>query len=220
MEYFETLRGRPVYNLQTFLRGLSKNDERIYPVIPDGIFGDDTKRSVESFQIAYNLPVTGEADSETWEAIVREYDKYEEFLAPVQGIRIIRNDEVILKGENHDGIYIIQAMITSLSDKFTNIQAVSITGVYDDETDNEVENLKGIFGIDENDITKSFINSLVSLYEHVIVFKNDYYDSADKQDESANEGPEAVSDDIFEENANEETAPANENNNVIVWKFF
>lgn len=219
MEYFETLRGRPIYNLQTFLRGLSKNDERIYPVVPDGIFNDDTRRSVESFQLAYNMEVTGEVDSETWEAIVNEYEKYEALLAPVNGLRIIRNDEIIQKGDNHEGLYVIQAMITSVSDKFSNIQAISITGVYDDETDNAVNNLKIIFGISDNDITKDFINKLVDLYEHTVVFKDDFYSSVDKN--MAETNPDALQTNRTQEPETSENITENEqSDDVIVWKFF
>lgn len=184
-------------------------DEMIYPVVPDGIFGEDTKRSVESFQAKYSLPITGEADTDTWEAIVREYEKYERFLLPAQGVRIIRNDEIIKKGDKHDGIYIIQSMIVSLSDKFTNINAVSINGIYDEPTDAEVRNLKEIFAIEDEDITKEFINYLVSLYEHAVVFKPGYYDGTEEA------VPVSAQVEAKEPERKERGA-----DNVIVWKFF
>ena len=214
MEYYESMRARPVYNLQTFLRGISKNDERVYPVVPDGIYGEDTKRSVESFQNAYNLNVTGEVDSATWETIIREYEIYEKFLEPVSGIKIIRNDEIILKGERHPSIYIIQSMISSLSDKFSNFKAVEINGIYDEKTAIEVEKLKLLFGITEENITKEFINILADLYEHALVFKKEYYDEISKNkiaDSNINNTSERIEDD---------KQSSNEENNVIVWKFF
>ncbi len=213
MEYFETMRGRPIYNLQTFLRGLSKMDEMIYPVVPDGIFGEDTKRSVESFQAKFELPITGEADSDTWDAIVREYEKYERFLRPVDGVRIIRNDEIIKKGDKHDGVYIIQSMIESLSDKFTNINSVAINGIYDDLTDAEVRKLKEIFAIEEEDITKEFINNLVSLYEHAVVFKSGFYDGTEEAVPTL-----APAEEVKEPERKVKTEDNKEN--VIVWKFF
>ncbi len=214
MEYYESMRARPVYNLQTFLRGISKNDERVYPVVPDGIYGEDTKRSVESFQNAYNLPATGEVDSETWGAIVREYEIYERYLEPVSGLRIIRNDEIILKGDNHSGIYIIQAMINSLSDKFSNFKPVDINGVYDEKTSVEIENLKLLFDVSEENITKEFINRLVDLYEHVLVFKKGYYDKSVANESLGNNISSST------EQIKQTNPKVNEENNVIVWKFF
>ena len=214
MEYYEQMRARPVYNLQTFLRGISKNDERVYPVVPDGIYNEDTKRSVESFQNAYNLPATGEVDSETWETIVKEFEMYEKILEPVSGLKIIQNDETVIKGDSHPGMYIVQAMIKLLSDKFYNLQSVEINGIYDEATAVEIENLKLIFDIEEENLTKEFINRLVDLYEHVLVFKNEFYDKMPKN--------ESVSENM---NSNNEKNKENkigvtEENNVIVWKFF
>lgn len=235
MQYYESRVGRPVFNLQTFLKGISKINDKVYPVVPDGIFGDDTKRSVESFQFAFGLPVTGEVDSDTWALIVEEHKKYIEFLEPVNGLNIITNDKVIYFGEENEAMLIIQAMMLSVSKLFTNISAVEITGVYDEKTRVTVVQIKEIFEHDGEEIDKKFINELVDLYEHTVVFKSDFYpvietenaegqmsgsdssvtDTKSEAEESENE------DDEPNEKAEEKNESENDRqDNVIVWKFF
>lgn len=202
MEYFEDERGRPVYNLQRFLRTISKSNDKIYPVVPDGIFGEDTKRSVESFQAEYGLDITGEADFSTWEAIVREYEICVENLSAVHGIKIIKNEQIIKENESADAVYIIQAMIVSLAERFENINAVSINGVYDGELRREVEKLKQIFGQNGTDIDKKFINELAVLYENAVVFKSEFFSAKEETVE------------------NDEKKIKKQENDVIVWNFF
>ena len=62
-----------IYNLQRYLRQLSRFDPAIPSVDEDGIFGEETRASLSAFQRKYGLPVTGTADSETWARLFNEY---------------------------------------------------------------------------------------------------------------------------------------------------
>ncbi len=62
-----------IYNLQRYLRQLSRFDPSIPSVDEDGIFGDQTRASLAAFQRKYGLPITGAADSETWARLFKEY---------------------------------------------------------------------------------------------------------------------------------------------------
>lgn len=64
---------RAILNLQRYLRQLSRFDPAIPPVDEDGIFGEETRASLEAFQRRYGLPVTGSADGETWARLFDEY---------------------------------------------------------------------------------------------------------------------------------------------------
>ena len=228
MQYYDSRVGRPVFNLQTFLRGISKVNDKVYPVVPDGIFGDNTKRSVESFQFAFGLPVTGEVDSGTWAMIVEEHKKYIEFLEPVNGLNIITNDKIIYLGEENEAMLIIQAMMLSVSKLFTNISEVEMTGIYDEQTRVTVVQIKEIFDHDGEEIDKQ-------LYEHTVVFKSDFYPIIELENdegpmyESGGSGNGEESADGENMNSNNEETEENEEiresendrqNNVIVWKFF
>lgn len=67
---FET---QAIYNLQRYLRQLSRFDPAIPSVDEDGIFGEKTRASLSAFQRKYGLPVTGTADAETWARLFNEY---------------------------------------------------------------------------------------------------------------------------------------------------
>ena len=62
-----------IFNLQRYLRQLSRFDPDIPTVDEDGIFGEATRRSLEAFQRKYGLPITGTADAETWAQLFNEY---------------------------------------------------------------------------------------------------------------------------------------------------
>ena len=75
--------GRPVRSLQTMLRLISMTIPEIPPVIPDGVYGMSTMRSVTALQRYLRLPATGVVDLATWnEIIVLYYDAVEELLPP------------------------------------------------------------------------------------------------------------------------------------------
>ena len=46
----QELVGQPVRSLQIMLRTIAQYDSEIAAVIPDGIYADDTRKSVESFR--------------------------------------------------------------------------------------------------------------------------------------------------------------------------
>ena len=62
-----------IRNLQRYLRQLARFDGDIPSVDEDGIFGEETRVSLEAFQRKYGLPVTGTADPETWARLFDEY---------------------------------------------------------------------------------------------------------------------------------------------------
>lgn len=62
-----------IYNLQRYLRQLSRFDPDIPSVDEDGIFGEETRASLEAFQRKYGLPVSGTADPATWAMLFNEY---------------------------------------------------------------------------------------------------------------------------------------------------
>ncbi len=68
--------GNVVTQLQTFLRVIGENDNRVPAVSVDGIYGDQTKNAVIAVQKIANIPQTGAVGALTWNAIVNLYNEY------------------------------------------------------------------------------------------------------------------------------------------------
>ena len=71
--YTDEHRRSHIYDLQTFLRRIQRDQGYPNPIAPDGIFGPETAAAVRDFQRQNSLPVTGTADYGTWTAIYQAY---------------------------------------------------------------------------------------------------------------------------------------------------
>ena len=155
-----------IRQIQTMLREISFFDEDIARVIPDGIYGSDTTASVQSFQRKNNLYETGEVDNDTWDKIVEVYEKTIDDNKREIAVRIIDESDVpITLGQSAISLYVIQAMLLALSDYFTNLERVDITGNFDSKTLDAVEQIQIISGMNVNPaIDREFLNKLSELY--------------------------------------------------------
>ncbi len=128
----ESFVGQPIRSLQTMLRYIAQSDKRQPSVVPDGIYGPDTVAAVTVFQRNRGLPVTGVADIDTWEAIVREFEPARVEQEEAEPLFIILNPgQVIRQGESNPNLYLVQAILTVLSQLYGGVSAPSMTGILD-----------------------------------------------------------------------------------------
>ena len=134
---------RDIMELQKYLRYISSKDNRIRPVGIDGIFGDETVEAVRNFQTAYDRDVKGVVTPADFEAIIEVYnDLVEKSKSPI-AIQVVAEPNFIFKiGDKDDAIYFLQLMLRGLSKRYQNIPTVSLTGVYDEQTENAVERFR------------------------------------------------------------------------------
>ena len=132
---------QPIRSLQTMLRVLSEDDRENLPfLIPDGIYGTQTRQAVAAFQRKYGIPVTGITDQSTWERIVEEHHPALIRLGPAQPLRLILNpNQVIRRGESHPYLFLVQGMLLTLSDIYGSILPPGISGVLDEATAQSLE---------------------------------------------------------------------------------
>lgn len=158
---------QPIFSAQTFLRRLSQNDSRIPPVVPDGIYGEQTQNAVMEFQKTKNIVPTGILDNETWDELVKEFEILSEevrLLNPF-GINYLRYIN-IKPGENSKALYVIQAMIKVISLSIDNINSVEITGQNSDELVEIIKQLQRLSDMPETGIIDiPTYNMIVNLYE-------------------------------------------------------
>ena len=126
---------QPIRSLQTMLRVIAEDDRRLSSVVPDGIYGPSTMNSVSAFQRLYGLPVTGIVDQPTWEHIVAVYEPALIRVGPAEPIEIIMEPgEVFRLGDSNAYIYLLQAILTQLSNDNPTISPPDHNGVLDDPT--------------------------------------------------------------------------------------
>ena len=139
----ESFVGQPIRSLQQMLRVIAENDERQPSVVPDGIYGNDTVRAVSAFQRNAGLPVTGIVDQETWEVVVAKYDLALIQQAEAEPLRIVLDPgQVIRRGERNANLYIAQAILYVLSQKYGGITPPGMTGVLDVATSDSLSSFQ------------------------------------------------------------------------------
>ncbi len=126
--------GKSVTSLQTMLRLISAENSRVLPVIPDGYYGANTYGSVRSFQEAFGLPVTGEADQVTWDAIVLAFKNTMAMQEPPIIQPLWSSQRVLESGDQNLHLYLVQAMLTAISQKLPEVSSPSLSGYLDAKT--------------------------------------------------------------------------------------
>lgn len=128
----ESFVGQPIRSLQTMLRVIAENDDRQPSVVPDGFYGSDTTRAVSAFQRRTGLPVTGVTDQDTWDAIVPVYKAALVEVGEAQPLAIILNPgQIIRRGQRHPNVFLVQTILTVLSDAYSSIPAPGFSGMID-----------------------------------------------------------------------------------------
>ena len=116
---------KAIMELQQRLYNISRVDKDIIPVIPDGIFGEETENSVKSFQRKFGFPETGVADFELWDRINEESKKALFILSdPVQVISIKKEDLPLVIGQVSKEVHTLNMMLNRLSDLYSGFENV------------------------------------------------------------------------------------------------
>ncbi len=156
----------PIYNLQVFLRVISQKHHEIPLVLPDGYYGDATVKAVTAFQNMHNLSPTGITDNETWDKILRVYESVEKENT-ANTVRIFPEEGFNSESDSFiPTLTVIQAMLSALSEIFSNLTAPEINGVADEATHSAIITIQNIAGLRaDGSITNEFFNVLSALYE-------------------------------------------------------
>ena len=144
----ESFIGQPIRSLQSMLRVIAENDTNYISIIPDGIYGPETIHAVSVFQRIHGLPVTGVTDQLTWDTIVGIYEPALIEQDAAFSLDILLNPkQVIRKGEYHPNLYLVQSMLTVLSDIYQSVSRPTISGVLDDATEDALASFQALCGL-------------------------------------------------------------------------
>lgn len=128
----ESFISQSVRSLQTMLRLLGEAEPQLPKVIPDGVFGTQTRNAVAAFQRSRGIPVTGVVNQSTWERIVAEYHPASVRMLPAQPLQLILNPgQVLRRGDKNPYLYIVQSMLLAMAEIYGSMSVPQITGILD-----------------------------------------------------------------------------------------
>lgn len=171
--YTDSEKKEHIYELQNYLRTISRTDGNIPPIVPTGVYDEKTKEAVRQFQKTYGLPVTGKADRETWERIFEVYLAAEEYYAENTSIILFPNsDYLITEGMNGYPVYILQAVLNTIGQFYANISEIPMDGLYGNSTSDAVKRMQTIIGEESTGrVNYKTWNKLARIYNyHMIMF--------------------------------------------------
>jgi len=130
------------------LRVLSEHDSQYASIIPDGIYGQSTVNAVSSFQRNHGIPVTGITDQNTWEQIAAAYEDALIHVTEAEPIQVILNpNEVLRRGDESPYLYVAQALLTVLSDRYGSIGRPNQSGILDELTADALASFQLLAGL-------------------------------------------------------------------------
>lgn len=147
MAYTEQDKKNHIYEVQNYLRTISQANKNIPTIIPTGVYDSGTEEAVRQFQKEYGLPVTGKIDFNTWESIVEVYLSVEEYYKQNSSVMLFPNASYSLKeGASGNPVCILQAVLNTISDCYSNTYSVPVDGVYGKSTAESVKHIQNIIG--------------------------------------------------------------------------
>lgn len=137
-----------IYNLQRYLRQLSRFDPDIPAVDEDGIFGKETRASLEAFQRKYGLPITGTADPETWAMLFNEYLASVEAYTRPQPVYLFPRfpaDYSVGRGDENLLVGVIQFLLREITTLYgRDSSVIPLDGIFGDVTEQAVKDFQAV----------------------------------------------------------------------------
>ncbi len=136
----------PIHDLQTMLRTVLPEQA----LGRDGIYGTETKETVKAFQRSRELPESGVADGETWNAIVEAFKVMEPLRAPAEPLQIVLQPyQVIPLGSENLHVFLIQGMLNALGKLYIELPVLASTGILDAPTAEALRFIQNRAGLEE-----------------------------------------------------------------------
>lgn len=151
--------GGLVRSLQYYLSTVAYYNNAVPPLTIDGYFGTATTAAVKAFQSEYGIDVTGVVNLQTWEKLVDVYlgileqnppDYLSDPYSPFPGT-------ALQLGSSSNAVRLLQERLNLISNFYSNIPKVSVTGYFGNETQNAVLAFEKEFGLPPRGIVFPFV---------------------------------------------------------------
>lgn len=144
----ESYIGQPIRSLQEMLRVIARSDGQYILLIPDGIYGPETKRAVMVFQQKNALPVTGITDLNTWEKVVEEYELHEAEMQDAIPIEInLAQGEHLQNGNASPNVVLMQSMLQHLAEYYHCFTCPPLSRIMDNPTQDALSAFQTLCGL-------------------------------------------------------------------------
>ena len=112
------------------------------------LFTPQMRENVENFQELQGLPVTGEADADTWNALYTQYVADYRIAYPACADLTEQTPSYTLyPGSEGARVTNLQLTINSLAPFYCGVKLIDVTGRYGPETETDIRNLQAVFGL-------------------------------------------------------------------------
>ena len=145
MLYTESQREDHIEEILGLLYQIALRDSRIPIVLPGREFTDEAKLAVRAFQGAYGLPVTGEIDGATWDAITAAYHALTDPQMPL--VLFPSPGFVLQPGDTGELVHLTQVLMNLAGRRFDNLPQIAVSGTFDAATEEAVRQLQAISGL-------------------------------------------------------------------------
>ena len=144
----ESFIGQPIRSLQTMLRTIAEDRPGYVRIVPDGIYGPETRSAVMTFQRNHGLTPTGITDLATWDRVVAEYEPARISREAAQPIdALLDPGQIIRRGERHPNVHLLQAMLAVLEDAYHGLGTPTHSGILDGPTVRALESFQILSGL-------------------------------------------------------------------------
>ena len=158
-----TEKQRAIYEAQGYLRNISRTFGEIPLLIPYGIYGEDTEKTVLAFQQKGGLEETGIINYETWTAIVNENE--EAVFLNSETVFIDKDKLPLRRGDKDDAVYHLKTMLRYLGGKHGNFELLEVSDEFDAETEKSVRQWQRVIRTEETgEVDRLTWERLVSYY--------------------------------------------------------
>lgn len=127
-----------IRHIQELLRSIQIAEGEMATVPIDGIYDAATIEAVRTFQKSNGLPVTGEVDRNTYDALYERALEVEFLASDPLPLYIFQNGTSVQKGENSDFVLLLQILLNALTVAYDDFSLLERTGVFDDRMENAV----------------------------------------------------------------------------------
>lgn len=160
-----TEKEKAIFELQGYLRNISRADSDILRVVPDGIFGEETTASVKSFQRKYGFSENGIVDYDVWTRIVAENRNVVFLFSEPRQVAQISNEDLPLSlGTRSNAVYHLKTMLLYLGQKHSNFNEVTVGELFDEETDVSVRQWQRAIRVPDDGIVDKITWNLLADY--------------------------------------------------------